>query len=69
MQSLLLDKNNDFVIINKDGISIVALGSEEVREVRDENDDPRKIHSLESMNYLKFDPSDYVYFSFSKSNH
>ena len=30
---LLLDKNNDFVIINKDGISIVALGSDEVRLV------------------------------------
>ena len=65
----MLDKNNDFVIINKDGISIVALGSDDVRVELDLNNDPRKIHSLESMNYLKFDPSDYVYFAFAKPDH
>jgi len=42
-------------LINRDGISVIALGEKEKRELRDAEGNDRMIHSLSSMNYLKVD--------------
>lgn len=62
----LTSRNNDFVTINRDGINILALGSVEKRAVKDGEGQDRMIHSLESMNYLKVDPSNYLLFACAK---
>ena len=63
ISGLLTNKNNDFVKINRDGIAIIALGSIEKRNIRDAEGNERMIHSLESMNYLKVDPSNFLLFA------
>ena len=59
----LLHKNNDFVTINRDGIMIFALGSTAKRPIVDSSGDSRMIHSLESMNYLKLEPTNLLVFA------
>jgi len=53
-------------MINRDGINILALGSIEKRDIKDAYGTDKMIHSLESMNYLKVDPSNYLLFACAK---
>jgi hypothetical protein len=63
---LLLNKYKDFVTLNRDGINILALGSMEKRQLVDDKGQFRMIHSLESCNYLKSDPSNFLMFACAK---
>jgi hypothetical protein len=45
---------------------IFALGSIQKRPIKDFEGEMRIIHSLESMNYLKLDPTNLLVFSNSK---
>jgi len=63
----LTTKRNDFVTVNRDGINLLALGSkEEKRQIMDAGGNARIIHSLESANFLKVDPSNYLLFACAK---
>ena len=65
---LLLTKYKDFIHLNKSGMHVVSLGSQEKRAVKDNKKVDRMIHSLESVNFLKVDTSNYLVFDCAKSN-
>ena len=63
---LLNNSTRDFVHINSKGISVVSfasrhLGVPEKRCLTDNLGDQRMLHSLESCNFLKLDPLNYVH--------
>tara|TARA_B110000285_G_C15111781_1_gene611561 strand:+ start:2008 stop:2211 length:204 start_codon:yes stop_codon:yes gene_type:complete len=58
-----LQGTNDFIAANRDGICVFALGSEQKRPIKDVNGDMRMLNSLESMNYLKLDPTNVLVFA------
>jgi hypothetical protein len=62
----LTNRNLDFVTLNRDGINIVALGSIDKREMVDSAGQERMLHSLQSVNYLKVDPENYLLFASAK---
>ena len=62
----LTQKNSDFVLINRDGINVIALGDQEKRELRDAEGRDRMMHSLASVNYLKVDPGNFLHFASAK---
>lgn len=55
--------SNDFLIISKDGINLLALGQKESRVVKDKDGFQRMIHSLGSCNYLKIEDSNHLLFA------
>ena len=61
----LLQKNNDFVSITDSGISIVGLGHIPKRTIMAQNGNALKLHSLESIQYLKIDLNNSINFEFS----
>lgn len=63
---MLLNKHKDFITLNRDGINILALGSKDKRALVDNMKQNRMIHSLESCNYLKVDPSNYLLYACAK---
>ena len=56
-------RTNDFLILNKDGINLLALGEKESKVVKDYQGFNRMIHSLGSCNYLKIEPSNHLLFA------
>lgn len=63
---ILLTKNKDFVTLNKTGMQSLSLGSNEKRAVKDHNKVDRMMHSLESCNFMKIDPNNYLLFECSQ---
>ena len=57
-----LEKSKDYVMINRDGISVLSLGSFQKKNVTARNGQAKMIHSLESANYLKVDPNNNLTF-------
>ena len=45
----------DFLMISKDGINIINIGSGGSKKVTDNNGDTRMMHSLGSVSYLKLE--------------
>ena len=58
-----MKKTNDFVAVNRDGINVFALGSTQKRPIKDVEGNDRMMNSLESMNYLKLDPTNILVFA------
>ena len=54
--------SNDFIIINKDGRSFVALGSNHKRKIQSQGRTERMVHSLQSCNYMKIEESNCLKF-------
>ena len=54
---------NDFLILSKDGINLLALGEKEGRAVKDKDGLDRLIHSVGSCNYLKIEPTNHLLFA------
>ena len=63
----MTNRNLDFVTLNREGINIIALGSVEKREIMDADGQERMLHSLQSVNYLKVDPENYLLFACAKA--
>ena len=63
IKGILMHKTNDFITINRDGLTILSLGAIQRKQVEDCNGDQRMLHSLTSMNYLKHDPANVIVFS------
>jgi len=58
-----LHGTNEFIAVNRDGINVFALGSIQKRPIQDVAGDMRMMNSLESMNYLKLDPTNVLVFA------
>ena len=54
---------NDFMILSKDGINLLALGEKPGKCVVDKDGLNRWIHSLGSCNYLKIEPTNHLLFA------
>jgi hypothetical protein len=63
IQGIMLESSKDFLSVNKDGINIVALGSNPHRPIVDALGIERMLHSLESMSFLKIDDDNHINFS------
>ena len=63
----LLTKFKDFIHLNKSGMHVISLGSIEKRAVKDNKKLDWMIHSLESVNFLKVDTSNYLTFDCAKT--
>jgi len=61
--SSILLSSNDFVVMNKEGVFVYALGQNEKRTIKDQMGNTRVIHSLASCNYLKLAPENFILFS------
>lgn len=62
MKGFLLT-TNDFLVLSKDGISMVALGTKESRQIKDKEGQWRMVHSLGKCNYLKIEPTNHLLFA------
>lgn len=58
----------DFVTINREGISLVALGNQHKRVVVDASGQEKIVHSLQSANFLKVEKSNYILFACAKQD-
>ena len=54
---------NDFMILSKDGINLLALGEKAGKCVVDKDGLNRWIHSLGSCNYIKIEPTNHLLFA------
>ena len=54
---------NDFLILSKEGTSLLALGEKESRVVKDKEGQWRMIHALGVCNYLKIEPTNHILFA------
>lgn len=60
VRGFLTTATNDFVVLSKDGLSIIGLGSEDARKFKDQDQKDVMLHSLESTNYLKVEPNNHI---------
>jgi hypothetical protein len=65
ISSVLLD-NNDFVVMNKEGVFVYALGMIEKRPVYDHMGNGRMIHSLASCSYLQLARENFLVYACQK---
>ena len=54
---------NDFLILSKDGINMLALGEKPSRVVKDKDGLKRLVHSVGSCNYLKIEKTNHLLFA------
>lgn len=54
---------NDFLILSKDGINVLALGEKDGRVIKDQEGFDRYIHSLGSINYIKIEETNHLLFA------
>jgi len=55
--------SNDFLILSKDGINVIALGEKDGRVIKDQEGFDRYIHSLGSINYIKIEKTNHLLFA------
>lgn len=65
VRGFYLNKNNDFVTINSEGINVYSLGSFHKKPLIGEGAQEKMVHSLESCNYLKIHKTNQVFYSFA----
>lgn len=63
VKGFLSTQNNDFIILNRDGINFIRLDPKTPRKsISDIGGTNRMVHSLGSMNYLKVEPLNLIGF-------
>jgi hypothetical protein len=50
----------DFLILNKDGVNVINLGSKGARAVRDKEGQKRMLHALGKSNYLRIESTNHI---------
>ena len=65
---MFLNKSNEYVTINSDGISVAHLGGQQNRLISTGNGRDYVCHSLETANYLKVDRKNFILFEFDGDN-
>ena len=63
-----LPKAHEYVTLNSEGISIASLGGQQKRLISSGNAKDYVCHSLETVNYLKVDPKNFILFEFDGDN-
>ena len=63
--AFFINRNKEYIMMNRDGISVISLGSEGKRIITGSNGQEKIIHPLESTNYLKVEHDNYIRFEFS----
>ena len=58
--SVLMRQSKNFISINKNGLTVTAIGFGNKRHLQDDNGNDLMIHPLESFNYLKVDKGNYM---------
>lgn len=58
----------DYISLNKSGMQVMSLGYNDKRAIVDHNGTDRMIHSLNSMNFLKLEPDNYLLMECAISN-
>ena len=62
----LVPETKDFVHLNRDGVGVATLSNTENKKILEGNDMNKKVcHSLESLNYVKVDPRNFIEFNCS----
>ena len=61
-QGILLN-NNEFLVLSRDGMHVLALGTNDKRAIYDDNNDLRMLHSLGSCEHLKIRDSNLLLFA------
>jgi len=69
VRGFLISGKKDFCVLSKAGLNTIALGAIDKREVFDENNNERMVHSLESVNFLKVASDNYILFECAQANH
>ena len=59
---LFLKDNLDFVTMSRNGLQVLSLGSHEKKPINSTTGIQRMCHSLESFNFLKIDPDNFMEF-------
>ena len=54
---------NDYLVLNKDGINMVALGNKGSQVLKDKDGLLRLVHSLGSADFLKIEPTNHLLFA------
>ena len=62
-----LNSQNDFVVLNREGLSFLPLGNQENRAFCNSDGVNRMVHSLQSCNYLKIEDSNHLLFERPKN--
>lgn len=58
----LITAKHDFITLSKEGIKIIALGTQGQRSLKDKDQKLVMLHSLESVNYLKVEKNNHILF-------
>jgi hypothetical protein len=64
----LVDEKKEFVHLNKAGMTVASLADVDKRVLLGNDPQQKIIHSLESINYLKVDPGNFVEFDSETSD-
>lgn len=62
INGILLQDSKDFVTVSQKGIQVLALGNIHKRRIVTRNNQEMMIHSLDSQNYLRLDPGNFLVF-------
>ena len=63
VRTKLLKGNSDLLVINKNGVSVMHLGTLDKKYLTDSNEREIMLHSLEGYSFLKADPCNYLKFN------
>ena len=63
-----MNSSDDFLVLNKEGLSFIPLGNTEKRRIQVADGIDRMVHSLASCNYLKIEDTNYIHFIRPKGN-
>lgn len=55
--------SNDFLMLGKEGMQMLSIGTKASRTVRDKDKQKRMVHALGKTNYLKIEDSNHIFFS------
>lgn len=62
VKGFLLD-SNEFLILGKEGMQMIAVGHKPSRVIKDRDGQKRMVHSLGSCDYLKLESSNHILFA------
>jgi hypothetical protein len=57
-----VDEKKEFIHLNKNGISVTSLSEIDKRIIEGNDNQMKVLHSLESINYLRVDPGNFIEF-------
>lgn len=60
--SFYLSVNKDFMVLSKNGMKLLSLGGEEMRLLTDHQGCKKKVHSLDSFDFLKLEKDNHIVF-------